>query len=507
MSPATLRIGIDVGGTNTDAALVDGAGAVLARTKTPTTDDPAEGIERALAAVVPADPSAVATVALGTTHALNAVLRRRDLGRVAVLRLAAPATRSVPPFAGWPDELRASVDSGAWIVAGGVEVDGRTHPLDHDEIRSALERATGVDAIAITGPFSLQDPSQELEAAALVAEVLGDVPVSLGHEVGGLGLLERENAAILNASLGRVAALVIDGFAKALAAHGLSATPYLSQNDGTMMSVERARALPALTIGGGPSNSIRGAVALTGLTEALVIDVGGTSTDVGAIAQGFPRESAIGVELGGVRTNFRMPDVVSVAAGGGTVISADGTLGLESVGHRLTIEALVFGGTTTTLSDVAVAAGRTSMGDPALIRRRSWPEAMEEADRRVADALDRMKLSRGDAPVVVVGGGSVLVPEDLPGASEVQRPDGFDVANAIGAAIGLVSGEAEHVADVGVGRDDAVASLIEEARDRARASGADPALLETVWVDEVPLAYMDRPISRLRAKVAGPPRA
>jgi N-methylhydantoinase A/oxoprolinase/acetone carboxylase beta subunit len=74
---------------------------------------------------------------------------------------------------------------------------------------------------------------------------------------------------------------------------------------------------------------------LTGLTDALVIDVGGTSTDVGALAQGFPRESAFGVELGGVQTNFRMPDVVSVALGGGTIIGPAGELGPESVGYRL----------------------------------------------------------------------------------------------------------------------------------------------------------------------------
>jgi N-methylhydantoinase A/oxoprolinase/acetone carboxylase beta subunit len=504
---AGLRVGIDVGGTNTDAVLVDRAGTVLARTKNPTTEDPAEGIDRALAAVVPFDPSSVATVALGTTHALNAVLRRRDLGRVAVLRLAAPATRSVPPFSGWPDDLRGAVDAGAAIVAGGVEVDGRTHPIDHDEIRHALERADAVDAVAITGPFSLQDPSQERDAARSVAEVLGDVPISLGHEVGGLGLLERENAAILNASLGRVAARVIDGFARALTSHGLGATPYLSQNDGTMMSLDRARDLPVLTIGGGPSNSIRGAVALTGLTEALVVDVGGTSTDVGAIALGFPRESAIGVELGGVRTNFRMPDVVSVAVGGGTVISAEGILGVESVGHRLTTDALVFGGTTPTLSDAAVAAGRATMGDPAATAGRGWPAALEEAGRRIADALDRMKLSRDEATVVAVGGGSVLVPEGLAGVAAVHRPEGYGVANAIGAAIGLVSGEAEHVADVGDDREGTIAAVIDDARDRAARAGADPATLETVWVEEIPLAYMDRPMSRLRAKVAGPPRA
>jgi N-methylhydantoinase A/oxoprolinase/acetone carboxylase beta subunit len=500
----TLRIGLDVGGTNTDAVLLDGDSAVIARHKTPTTPDPAEGVEHALAAVLPADPSAVATVTMGTTHTLNAVIRRRGLGRVTVLRLAAPATRSVPPFAGWPEDLRASVSAGAWIVAGGVEVDGRRHPLDPDEIRRTLERAHDVDGVAITGPFSLQDPTQELEAEALVEEVLG-VPTSLGHRVGGVGLLERENAAILNAALARAADEVVDGFVRALRAHGLTAGAFLTQNDGTMMGVERARRVPVLTIGSGPSNSIRGAAALTGLRDGLVIDVGGTSTDVGAIAMGFPRESAVGVEIGGVATNFRMPDVVSVAVGGGTIIDPDGRLTLDSVGAALAVEGVVFGGATPTLSDAAVAAGRASMGDPTGLAGATWPRALEEARARVEGAIERMKLARGDVPAVVVGGGSVLLPEILEGISGCARPDNFDVANAIGAAIAVVSGEAERVAEVGDDRSAATDAVVADARARAIAAGADPDALEVVWIDEVPLAYMDRPLSRLRAKVAGPP--
>jgi N-methylhydantoinase A/oxoprolinase/acetone carboxylase beta subunit len=502
----TVRIGVDVGGTNTDAVLLDDDGAIVAWTKTPTTADPGDGIRTALAAVAPDDGSSVATAALGTTHALNALLRRRGLARVAVLRVSAPSGLAVPPFAGWPADLRSVVDAGAAVVAGGVEVDGRTHPLDPVEIREALARADGAEAVAITGPFSLQDPSQEREAASIARAVLGpDAGVSLGHEVGGLGLLERENAAIVNAALGPVARSVVEGFVQALKDLGLGATPFLTQNDGTMMGVGHALALPVLTIGAGPSNSIRGAAALTGVRDAFVIDVGGTSTDVGAIADGFPRESAAGVELGGVRTNFRMPDVISVATGGGTMIADDGSLGLDSVGHRLTEEAIVFGGATPTLSDAAVAVGRAEMGDADRLDGRTWPEALAAAEDRVTDALDRMKLTRGDVTVVLVGGGSVLLPDALAGARKVLRPERFDVANAVGAAIGLVSGEAEHVADVGADRQAALDACVDDARSRAVAAGAAPNTIETVWIDEIPLAYLDRPLSRIRAKVAGPP--
>ena len=131
------------------------------------------------------------------------------------------------------------------------------------------------------------------------------------------------------------------------------------------MALEYATRYPILTVASGPANSIRGAAFLSGLQNAVIIDVGGTSTDVGILVNGFPRESAIAVEIGGVRTNFRMPDLISIALGGGTRIqTTDGLrIGPDSVGYRITEEALVFGGETLTLSDVAVADGRAEMGD------------------------------------------------------------------------------------------------------------------------------------------------
>ena len=411
----------------------------------------------------------------------------------------------VPILAEWPADLRAAIDGGGAIVRGGVEIDGRVHPLDHDEIRRAIAACGPVDAVAIAGVFSMQDPSQELEAAEVVRAELGDgVAVSLGHLVGGVGLLEREASAILNASLGAVVDRVIDGFEQALERCGVVATPFLTQNDGTLMSLAQARALPVLTIGGGAANSIRGAGVLTALPDALVVDVGGTSADVGALVGGFPRESSFGAEIGGVQTGFRMPDVVSIALGGGTIVHADGRLGPESVGRRIALEARVFGGSTTTLADLAVAAGRMTMGDPARAGA-PRPDVLAAADALVADAVDRMKLVRGDVPLIAVGGGSALLADRVPGASEVLRPADFDVANAIGAAVGLVSGDAEHLLDLGADRAAGIATVRADASARAARAGADPARLEVIRVDETPLAYTTPPMSRVRVKVAGPP--
>jgi N-methylhydantoinase A/oxoprolinase/acetone carboxylase beta subunit len=497
------RIGVDVGGTNTDAVLVEVDGTVLARAKVPTTDDPSDGIAAALAAVTPGD-GGVRSVALGTTHGLNAILQRRGLRRVFVLRLGAPGTLAVPPLAGWSADLVAAISAGATVVRGGVEVDGRATPVDADAICRAVEGATAAAAVAITGTFSPLDPSQEHEAAAIVASVTA-APCSLGHEIGGLGLREREHATVLNAAIGGVLDDVIAGLERA--AERLGARAYLTQNDGSLMAPVLAHRLPVLTLGSGPSNSLRGAATLTGLTDVLVADVGGTSTDVGALANGFARESAVGVTIGGVVTNFRMPDVVSVAAGGGTHVGVDGALGIESVGRRLTTEALVFGGPVATLTDAGVAGGRARIGDPSLVvGRDDLTVALAAADARVADAVDRMRLGPDDADLVLVGGGAALIGDDLPGVRCVHRPADANVANAIGAALAPVAGEADVVAEVGGDRRaEALEACLDTARRRAIEAGADPDRLETVWIDEVPLAYLDRPVSRLRAKVAGPP--
>ncbi|MFG3442243.1 hydantoinase/oxoprolinase N-terminal domain-containing protein [Nonomuraea sp. NPDC047897] len=509
MIEGALRVGIDVGGTNTDAVVLDAADRVVAKAKRPTSPDVTEGLRAALDAVLAeagAAAGGVSRVMLGTTHATNAVLERRNLGRVAVLRLGAPATTSVPPLSGWPADLREAVCAGEAVVPGGHYVDGREiGPLDRDAIRRFLD-GTAADAVAVTGVFSPADGGHEREVAELVRREYG-LPVSLSHEIGSLGLLERENATVLNAALYGVAAHVVEALVRALAERGLAARPYLAQNDGTLMTVEHAARLPVATIGSGPANSLRGAAFLSGVAEAVVADVGGTSTDLGVLAGGFPRESAAAVEIGGVLTNFRMPDILAIALGGGSVVREHG-VGPDSVGYRITEEALVFGGGTVTMTDAAVAAGRTPPGLPGrpetfrldgLMRA-----AVARADEMVADAVDRMALGRGDRPLVAVGGGAFLLAPEIPGVSRVVRPEHAEVANAVGAAIALASGRVDTILPAGESRSKAIERAKEEAAARAVAAGADAAQVEIVDLVEVPLSYLSEPAVRVHVKAAGP---
>ena len=514
MPALDYRLGIDVGGTNTDAAILDRSDRVLAKAKVPTTPDVTGGIVAALDAVIGTsklDPRRITHAMLGTTHATNAVLERRKLHRVAVIRIGAPATLGVRPMFEWPADLTAVVAAGATVVAGGIEFDGRDlSPFDGDAVAAFLGSVAGhCDGVAITSVFAPVSPRHELLAAEIVKRELGEVPVSLSHEIGSVGLLERENATILNAALSGVAGDVARALGQALAAHNLSPVTFFAQNDGTLMALDHALRYPVLTIGSGPANSIRGAAFLTGLSDALVADVGGTSTDVGVLVNGFPRESSQGVEIGGIRTNFRMPDLVTIALGGGTVLSGcEGAvrLGPESVGYRLQQEALVFGGSTPTLTDSAVATGRATLGDPSLTRPalRLLEAAALASDGELADAIDRVKTAKGDLTLIAVGGGSILIPDELPGVSEVIRPSHFDAANAIGAAIASVSGQVDRIFHFGPGgRKAALDEASQEARDHAVAAGADPGTVQIVELEEIPLAYLTSPAVRIRAKAAG----
>ncbi|MCZ6892429.1 MAG: hydantoinase/oxoprolinase family protein, partial [Gammaproteobacteria bacterium] len=247
-----MRIGIDVGGTNTDAVLMDGL-EVVAWHKTPTTPDVGGGIVAALESVL--DQSAVAradigSVMIGTTHFTNAVVERKRLLPVAAVRLGLPATRALPPMVDWPDDLSAALGRHRYLVHGGHEFDGREiAPLDESGLRDAARdmRAKGLRVAAITSVFSPVNGAMERRAAEIIASEVDGVGISLSHEIGRVGLLERESATIMNACLTELASAVVQSFRDALVRLGIEAPFFVSQNDGTLMSANYVEKYPVLT--------------------------------------------------------------------------------------------------------------------------------------------------------------------------------------------------------------------------------------------------------------------
>jgi N-methylhydantoinase A/oxoprolinase/acetone carboxylase beta subunit len=505
------RIGIDVGGTNTDAVLL-ADGAVVHAVKTPTTDDVTGGIVAALSALSThpiAAAGAIDAVVIGTTHFVNAVIERQGLARVAAIRLGLPAAASLPPFCDWPADLAEQVRGEVLMLEGGHDYDGREIvPFDEAGMRLAARqiRERGIHSVAVAAIFSPVDDSGEERARTILAQEYPEAAVTLSHDLGRIGLLERENAALLNAALIAVARKTVAGFIAAIAASGIDAPLFLTQNDGTVMEAGAATSLPVMTFASGPTNSMRGAAFLSGLTDSIVVDVGGTSTDIGQLRRGFPREANSVVEIGGVRTLFRMPDLLSIGLGGGSLVRRDPlTLGPQSVGYRLTSEALVFGGDTLTATDAAVAAGIAEIGDRrhvADLPRDLVHAVLATAHDRIEDAVDRIKTEAADVPLIAVGGGAFLIPDKLAGVSRVIRVPYGAHANAVGAAIAQIGGETDQIYR-DLDRASAIAMAEELARGRAVSAGALRDTIQTVDVEDIPLAYLPGNALRVRVRVAG----
>jgi len=522
-----VRIGFDVGGTFTDGVLVRGE-EVLAKTKALTSGDVTTGIVNALdrlLSLVDIGPEEIGMVSLGTTHTTNAIIERKGLNKVGIFRLGAPSTTAIPPLTGWPSDLKEALggERNVHVVRGGSEYDGRDiAPLDEKAVMRACREMKGrVDSVAITGVFSPMKPDHEKRVAEIVREELGDVHVSLSHKIASISILERENSTILNASVINCMRRAVGAVESALANRGIEAPLFIVQNDGSVMAADYAVDYPIFTVASGPAASVRGAVFLSGIRDGAVVDVGGTSTDVAYIVKGFPRESSITVNIGGVKTNIRCPDLLSIALGGGTIVKTRGNeavaLGPESVGYNLVRLGKSYGGPMLTVHDVAVATGlldtRLDIFDTDYVTHK---EKLDEIPREVLasaqalirktveTAVDQMKTAAGLVPAIFIGGGAMVVPGELEGVSEVLKPENFEVGGAVGTTIAEIGAYAEGVVDLEVqDREESIRDITEKAKDNAASAGALRETVEVIDVEEIPFAYMPGKRESIRVRVKG----
>ncbi|ESO90858.1 hypothetical protein LOTGIDRAFT_122683 [Lottia gigantea] len=461
-------IGVDVGGTNTDAVLIAGnkqQATVLSTTKQSTSSDVTTGVHKAIYTVLKqthenGQKVSVVQVNIGTTHFVNAAVQGKDLVKVAVIRLCGTVSQDLPPFSDFPEFLKRTINGSVHLVKGGFRYDGRPiDEIDENEIRQVIAtlKVKGLKYLVISGVFSPVRQNQERRVKELIDLEYPEASVTLSCEIGQIGLLERENAAILNECLKPLCQKTIDGFKKALSELGLDCPLFLTQNDGTIISAEDALEHPIYTFASGPTNSMRGAAYLSQIKDALVVDIGGTTTDVGMLKNGFPREASTQVKVGGLKTNFRMPNVLSIGLGGGSYVIShlkDGsrfvTVGPLSAGYNLINEARVFtkSAEVLTSSDVAVAGGLAILGDVSAVAdldKEIVRLALDKIHEMVENTIDKMKFDEEDLPVILVGGGSILIDPNrkLKGTSEVILPKHFGIANALGAALCQVSNPAK----------------------------------------------------------------
>ncbi|KAF7352365.1 DUF917-domain-containing protein [Mycena venus] len=515
-------VGVDVGGTNTDGVLLDPSTTSLASKdsikaffKSPTTSNPSQGIETVITTLLQTakiDAKEVTSVTIGTTHFINAVLEkdRNRLAPVAVIRLCGPFSRDVYPAIDWPADLRDIICQHCGFVDGGLEIDGECiSNIDESQVAAECRiiKEKNITSVVINGIFSPSDfeHRQEERVAEWVRKYHTEADVVISKEVANLGFIERENAAILNASILPFAKSTIHSFEHAIRRLELHCPLFITQNDGTILPAQLAARLPIRTFSSGPTNSMCGAAFLvqnqTEKESMLVVDIGGTSTDVGMLlANGLPRQAAAVTEISGVRMNFSCPDVKSIGLGGGSIVRRNSTtgklaIGPESVGHHIQWRALVFGGDVATATDYAVASqGLAGIGDAGLVPvavKDEIPEYTAVVTQMLERVIDSMKTSDADIPVLLVGGGAILAPDTLKGASRVVKPEYSGVANAIGAAIARVSGTIDTMVSTADRTTQAVLEDISKmAVDKAVENGAIRESVKIAEMDVIPLNYI-----------------
>lgn len=316
-----LALGVDTGGTYTDAVLIRDEHEVIASAKSLTTrSDLAIGVGKAIQAVLDAAqvaPEQISMASLSTTLATNALVEGQG-GRVALIYIGFKEDDLGKH--GLKDALKGDP---ALVLSGGhTHAGGQAAPLDIAALESFLDSHKGISGFAVAAQFATRNPAHELEAARLIADKTG-APVTCSHHLSAkLNGPKRAVTAVLNARLIGMINRLIGRAQDQLLELGITAPMMVVRGDGALMSAEQARERPIETILSGPAASIVGASWLTGAENALVSDIGGTTTDVALIRDGKPAIDPAGAQVGGFRTMVEAVAMRTHGLGGDSQVHA-----------------------------------------------------------------------------------------------------------------------------------------------------------------------------------------
>ncbi|MDD6181732.1 MAG: hydantoinase/oxoprolinase family protein [Desulfovibrionaceae bacterium] len=520
-----MFLGIDAGGTHTDAAVVE-RGRIVASAKVVTRhDDLPASIGAVLRALHGVDLSRVSRVTLGTTLAVNAVVQ----GKADAVGLLLSAGPGLAPE-------RAALGDCVAVVPGGLDHRGHeVTPLDVTGVPGIVRswRQAGVRAFAVAGKFSPRNPAHEAGMADAVRAVLPNAAVTQGRLLSGaLNFPRRVATAYYSAAVSRLHGEFLDAVEAALHAAGIAAPVRLLKADGGAAPLSLSRREPAQSIMSGPAASVMGLLALcpaVAAQDSLLLDVGGTTTDIALYAEGSPVLDRDGMRLNGRSTLVRSLATLSIGVGGDSLLRREG--GAVVTGPLRQGPAAAFGGTAATLLDALNVLGPRTAGDAAASRTAlealagAWgmtadalaQAGVESAVSQIAAAVRELVARVNAAPVYtlaalledrqvrpahawLVGGPAGLLRGRLADAlgMPVTVPPHAEVANAVGAALTLPTASLELFADTGEGlmripacdiarrvprsygleqaREDAEAALL----DMLRAEGVDGLPVETV---------------------------
>lgn len=328
-----LGLGVDCGGTYTDAVIYElDAGDVLASAKHPTTHHDLTGCIDGVLDGLPPELLVEARLAcLSTTLATNAIVEGRG-GKACLILMGYGVAAGVSPF-------------GARVarIKGGYDVRGEeSEPLDESGLRAAVRDNGGwADAFAVSGYFSVRNPAHEIKARAIIVEETGK-PIVCGHELSmQLDAPRRATTAAINARLIPLITGLITSVKSILEGRGMRCPLMVVRGDGTLMGAEIALKRPVETILSGPAASVVGALTISGRREGVVIDIGGTTTDIAWVKDGLPPINSEGAVVGNLATRVEAIDIRTVGLGGDSWIKLSRDDGMELGPRRVLPVALL----------------------------------------------------------------------------------------------------------------------------------------------------------------------
>lgn len=509
------KIGIDIGGTNTDLVILDSEGTIAGYTKTTTTADINTGIKNGLKHLLKetqVNAEEIIGIFIGTTQIANAILQRSNLYRVGVIRIAGHHPSSIPSCFNWPACLKKSLYVDTITVDGGYECDGDPiTPTNPSQIKTAVETLLKkkAESIAVVGVFSSLNNRQELLVKEIIQKITkGEIPISLSHQIGGTGFIERENSTILNAALKQVMSQAFKSLVSTCLELGIVSPVWITQNNGSIIDLNYAIEYPILTVSAGPTNSFIGGMKLAQTPDAIIIDVGGTSTDVGLVRNGIPRRCRNNTRIGGINLNFPMPDVHSIGMGGGSHVEIGTSkihIGPKSCGSRIFTDSLSFGGKQLTLSDISIALGHMEIPgakpDNVSLSHKGCRAVLNEAIKNLYDLIGKIGPEELLMPIVMIGGGASLFPTKLLDSRFIVPPYAH-VANAYGAALAQISAVIDTVVSL-EDRQEVLAKLQQQAIQSAIQKGADYQTVKVEDIEIIPYHYMPNRMARVIVRATG----
>jgi N-methylhydantoinase A len=522
-----MIIGLDVGGTHTDVVLLDRHG-VVRDIKVPT--DPSnlfntvlEGLESVMIGV---DPEIVKRVVLSTTLTTNAIVQNK-IPEVGIIVSSGPGI----------DPRYFQTNAHYFPISGSIDHRGReVEPVDPAEIRQVSQelRARGIRHLGVVGKFSVRNPAHELQIKAHLGD--GFEKVFLGHLISGhLNFPRRIATAYLNASVYPVHKEFFETVQQSLEARGLTMPIRILKADGGNMNFASSIEFPGQTILSGPAASVMGAIGYAVDTEdSLVLDIGGTTTDMTFLMGGVPLLAPLGINIGGYRTLIRSLDTRSIGVGGDSLVRVSGQrieVGPERLGP-----AMAYGGPVPTPTDALSVLHKIEHGDRekalqgigpiatalSLSEEEAASKIIERACNKILKEADNMLTRVNSKPVytiheiqegcrltpqqmLILGGPAPYFEEELKRQSNmaVRTVPKWSVANAIGAALARTTSEVSLFVDTEQGmsmapgeeyratvdqafsREDAVRKAFELLKDKAIKKGANPEHLEMEILEEL----------------------